>query len=106
MLTRLLIAPVMWYRRFVSPLKRTPTCRYLPTCSEYAIEALQAHGAARGTLLAAARVLRCNPLFHGGYHPVPSARRALVPGTSATDNHAAEHAAEHLGCSHAVQRTS
>lgn len=67
-----LLGLVGFYRRWLSPLKRTPSCRYLPTCSEYAAQAIVAHGAARGAGLAAARVLRCNPLFHGGYDPVPA----------------------------------
>ena len=70
MLKRLLLAPIRWYRRWLSPLKRRSTCRYLPTCSEYAIEAIERKGPMRGSLLAVGRVLRCNPLFHGGYHPV------------------------------------
>ena len=74
MLANLMIAPLRWYQRYLSPLKGAPTCRYLPTCSAYAIEAVQIHGAARGSAMAAARLLRCNPLFHGGYHPVPPAR--------------------------------
>ena len=69
-LTALVLAPVRFYRRWLSPLKRTPTCRYLPTCSEYAIEAVQVHGPVVGTGMAVSRVLRCNPLFFGGYHPV------------------------------------
>ena len=67
---RILIAPIRWYRRWMSGLKRQPTCRYLPTCSEYAIEAIERRGAMRGSLMAIGRILRCNPLFHGGYHPV------------------------------------
>ena len=70
MLSRLLIAPIRWYRRYLSPLKRQPTCRYLPTCSEYAIEAIQTRGVIVGSLKALWRILRCNPLFHGGYDPV------------------------------------
>jgi putative membrane protein insertion efficiency factor len=69
-LKRILIAPIRWYRRWISPMKRTSSCRYLPTCSEYAIEAIERKGPGRGMLLAVGRVLRCNPLFHGGYHPV------------------------------------
>lgn len=70
MLKRLVLAPVRFYRRFLSPLKPMPSCRYLPTCSEYAIEAVERRGVVRGVLLAAWRVLRCNPLFRGGYDPV------------------------------------
>jgi putative membrane protein insertion efficiency factor len=69
-MTRLLLAPIRWYRRVLSPMKRTPSCRYLPTCSEYAIEAISTRGPLRGGLMATWRILRCNPLFHGGYHPV------------------------------------
>lgn len=79
----LMIAPLRWYQRYLSPLKGAPTCRYLPTCSAYAIEAVQTHGAAVGVAMAAARLLRCNPLFHGGYHPVPPARS----GSACTGDH-------------------
>lgn len=68
-----MLAPVRFYRRFLSPLKRTPSCRYLPTCSEYAIEAVEKRGVVRGMFLAAWRLLRCNPLFRGGYDPVEPA---------------------------------
>jgi putative membrane protein insertion efficiency factor len=71
MLTRLLIAPIRWYQRYLSPLKQGPSCRYLPTCSSYAIEAVQKRGPLVGLALALWRVLRCNPLFHAGYDPVP-----------------------------------
>lgn len=70
-LRRLLLGALRFYQAVLSPLKGGPTCRYLPTCSCYATEAIEVHGAGKGTLLAAARVLRCNPLFHAGYHPVP-----------------------------------
>lgn len=66
----LVLAPVLFYRRFLSPLKRAPSCIYLPTCSEYAIEAVKKRGVIVGSALAAVRILRCNPLFHGGYDPV------------------------------------
>lgn len=69
-LQRMWLAPVRFYRRYLSPLKRRPSCRYLPTCSEYAIEAVESRGVLLGTLKAAWRVLRCNPLFSGGYDPV------------------------------------
>jgi uncharacterized protein len=57
------------YRRFVSPLLPR-ACRFLPTCSEYGAVAIARHGLVRGCLLAAARLLRCNPLSRGGYDPV------------------------------------
>ena len=68
----LLIAAVRAYRLLVSPLL-APRCRYLPTCSEYAIEALRRHGALRGGLLALRRILRCHPWGGHGYDPVPPA---------------------------------
>jgi putative membrane protein insertion efficiency factor len=71
LLVSIVLLPVVAYRRVISPLKRTPSCRFLPTCSEYAMEAVQARGVVVGTGLAMWRVLRCNPLCHGGYDPVP-----------------------------------
>jgi putative membrane protein insertion efficiency factor len=65
-----LAKPVRAYRRWLSPLK-PPTCRFLPTCSAYAIEALEVHGALRGARLAVWRILRCQPLCKGGFDPVP-----------------------------------
>jgi len=73
LLVSIVLLPVVAYRRVISPLKRTPTCRYLPTCSEYAIDAVKSRGVVVGSGLAMWRVLRCNPLFHGGYDPVPHA---------------------------------
>jgi hypothetical protein len=70
MIGRLFMAAIRFYQRYLSPLKRVPTCRYLPTCSSYALEAIQRRGVARGTLMALWRVLRCNPLFPGGFDPV------------------------------------
>ena len=68
---RLLIRAVRGYQRRLSPLKAAPTCRFTPTCSEYAAQAIGLHGAVRGTLLAASRILRCHPFHPGGYDPVP-----------------------------------
>ncbi len=65
------LAVVGVYRVLLSPLKRTPTCRYLPTCSEYAQVAIRTRGPWIGMTLAAWRILRCNPFSHGGYDPVP-----------------------------------
>ena len=68
---RLLIALVKFYRRYISPLK-PPCCRFIPTCSEYGIEAIEKYGAARGSWLTFKRLLRCNPFNHGAfYDPVP-----------------------------------
>ena len=67
---RVILALVRGYQRWLSPLKRMPTCRFLPTCSEYAVEAVEVHGAAKGLLLALWRLLRCHPLCRGGHDPV------------------------------------
>ena len=61
---------VRCYQRFISPCK-PPCCRFVPTCSEYALEALEEHGFWKGSLLAVWRILRCNPFSKGGYDPVP-----------------------------------
>jgi len=65
------LAPVRLYRRYLSPLKPTPSCRFHPTCSEYAIQAVETHGVVKGLALATWRVLRCHPFNPGGYDPVP-----------------------------------
>ena len=70
MLKRVLIALVKFYRKYISPL-RPPCCRYYPTCSQYALEALEKYGALKGGWLALRRILRCNPFHKGGYDPVP-----------------------------------
>ena len=67
---KLLLRFIRFYQRRISPLL-PPMCRYYPTCSHYAVEAIQVHGAFRGTLLTIFRLLRCNVLFPGGYDPVP-----------------------------------
>ena len=69
-MTRLLVRLVDFYRARVSPLLPR-LCRFEPSCSTYAREALLRHGAAKGTILAIWRVLRCNPLCRAGYDPVP-----------------------------------
>ena len=66
----LLIAPLRFYRYAISPMLGR-NCRFYPTCSEYAIEAVERHGALRGGLLAAKRVGRCHPFNPGVYDPVP-----------------------------------
>ena len=64
--------PVKLYRRYLSRLKSSPTCRFRPTCSEYAIDAVLEWGIIIGTVLAAVRIIRCNPFSRGGDDPVPS----------------------------------
>jgi putative membrane protein insertion efficiency factor len=70
---RLIVLLLTGYRRFVSPLL-APRCRFYPSCSAYAVEAVQMHGALRGSWLAARRLSRCHPFHAGGLDPVP------VPG--------------------------
>jgi putative membrane protein insertion efficiency factor len=70
MITRLSVLMIRGYQRFVSPYT-PPTCRFYPTCSAYAVEAIQRHGAWHGIVLATRRLLRCHPFHPGGYDPVP-----------------------------------
>ena len=70
-LTWIVLLPIAFYRKFLSPMKSMPTCRFLPTCSEYAVEAVKTRGIVVGSALATWRVLRCNPLCRGGHDPVP-----------------------------------
>tara|TARA_B100001146_G_C15969834_1_gene343643 strand:- start:383 stop:646 length:264 start_codon:yes stop_codon:yes gene_type:complete len=67
---KVLIFPIRLYQRFLSPLL-PPACRYSPTCSQYSIEAIQRHGALKGSWLAIKRIASCNPWGGSGYDPVP-----------------------------------
>lgn len=69
---RLMLALVAFYQRWLSPLKGRPTCRFLPSCSEYATEAIEVHGPWRGGAKTLWRLMRCQPLCRGGYDPVTS----------------------------------
>ncbi len=73
LVTRLFLLPVTLYRRFMSPLLPA-RCKYHPSCSAYAVEAVRSHGVMRGAVLAGWRLLRCNPWSHGGYDPVERQR--------------------------------
>ncbi|HOJ12902.1 MAG TPA: membrane protein insertion efficiency factor YidD [Deltaproteobacteria bacterium] len=68
-----LIALIRIYQAIVSPMLG-PACRFHPSCSAYAIEAIDTHGPLRGTILAAWRILRCNPFCKGGFDPVPGTK--------------------------------
>jgi len=88
LMARAMVAPIRFYQRFISPAL-PPTCRYSPSCSSYAVEALQVHGALRGSWLAIRRIGRCHPWHAGGYDPVPPAReRVSVAASSVTVNSA------------------
>ncbi|MGN1347903.1 MAG: membrane protein insertion efficiency factor YidD [Acutalibacteraceae bacterium] len=73
---KIFLAILRFYRKHISP-HFPPMCRYYPTCSTYAVEAIEVHGAFKGGLLALWRLLRCNPLSKGGYDPVPPKRQDL-----------------------------
>ena len=73
----ILLAIIRFYQRHISP--HTPgCCRFQPTCSQYAKEAIERFGAGRGSWLAAKRILRCNPLCKGGYDPVPETEPTFI----------------------------
>ena len=72
---RVLLALIRFYQKYISPMKRGGTCKYIPTCSEYARQAIEKHGALKGTVLAVWRLLRCNPFSQGGIDPVPEVWR-------------------------------
>jgi putative membrane protein insertion efficiency factor len=71
---RVVQAPIKLYRSVISPLK-PPTCRFYPTCSAYALEAVEVHGALKGSWLAAKRIAKCHPFHPGGVDLVPPAKK-------------------------------
>lgn len=78
-MTELMLALLRGYKRWISPALPV-ACRYVPTCSEYAMEAVATRGPAVGSLLALWRLVRCHPLARGGYDPVPPAQAACGHG--------------------------
>lgn len=80
LMQRAAIYPLRIYQRYLSPLKGASSCRFHPTCSSYAIEAIEVHGVLRGSFMGLMRVLRCHPFHPGGYDPVPPKRAKTSPG--------------------------
>lgn len=70
MVKRILIKAVKFYQKYLSPAKGRSMCIYIPTCSQYAVQALEKYGAVKGSFLALKRILRCNPLAKGGFDPL------------------------------------
>ena len=68
---KILLFLLHFYRKYISPLKRNPSCIYTPCCSVYAIQAIEKYGTLKGSFLAMKRILRCHPFHKGGYDPVP-----------------------------------
>ncbi|NLM34711.1 MAG: membrane protein insertion efficiency factor YidD [Clostridiales bacterium] len=66
---KILMAMIRFYRKYISPLKK-PSCRFYPTCSQYALDAIEKYGALKGSFMAIKRILRCHPYNKGGYDPV------------------------------------
>lgn len=84
MIARIMMAMIRGYQRFISPML-PPRCRYYPSCSQYALEAIQLHGPAKGGWLGFRRILRCHPLRPGGFDPVPGSAPAAE--TDPPDRH-------------------
>lgn len=83
---QLVLAPIRLYQRVISPaLPRR--CKYHPTCSAYAVQAIQTFGILRGSVLATWRLLRCNPFSHGGYDPVSAQRLFRAPSRAHSPVH-------------------
>ncbi|MEN6370142.1 MAG: membrane protein insertion efficiency factor YidD [Thermotogota bacterium] len=78
-LRKVLVLPIKVYQRVISPLLR-PRCRFYPTCSQYAVEAIETHGPFRGSWLALRRLLKCHPLHPGGFDPVPPRKSEVSTG--------------------------
>ena len=67
---KILIFAIRFYRKYLSGLKSSPSCRFIPTCSEYALQAVEKYGALKGSYLAIRRILKCHPFHKGGYDPL------------------------------------
>jgi uncharacterized protein len=100
-MSRSMVRGLLWllrgYQRYVSPAF-PPVCRFSPSCSSYAIEALQVHGLLYGCWLTLRRLLRCAPWHPGGIDPVPPRRSGSCRARSTTDRHVSNHHEEPSSC--------
>lgn len=98
---RILLLPIRLYRTVISPLL-PPTCRFYPSCSAYAVEALTVHGVFRGSWLTLRRLLRCGPWHPGGLDPVPPRRESSRCGSAHRDSTEQDESGQgQSGCAHA-----
>lgn len=104
-LVHVMLVPIRFYQRFVSP-SIPASCRYYPTCSSYAAEALQVHGAFRGMGLAARRLGRCHPWHQGGMDPVPPARERRARSGSSVSVNSVAIAREHSSPGSSIDPTA
>ena len=92
---KIFIGLIRGYQRFISPLF-PPSCRYYPTCSNYSVQAIQKHGAIKGSIMGNSRILRCHPFVKGGYDPVPKQFSIRRNNKEDEHNHSEhEHSHEH-----------
>ncbi|NCB65776.1 MAG: membrane protein insertion efficiency factor YidD [Bacilli bacterium] len=92
---KIFIGLIRGYQRFISPLF-PPSCRYYPTCSNYSVQAIQKHGAIKGSIMGISRILRCHPFVKGGYDPVPEKFSIRRNNKEDEHNHSEhEHSHEH-----------
>ena len=92
---KIFIGLIRGYQRFISPLF-PPSCRYYPTCSNYSVQAIQKHGAIKGSIMGISRILRCHPFVKGGYDPVPEQLSIRRNNKEDEHNHSEhEHSHEH-----------
>lgn len=85
MVARIILGLISIYRYSISPLM-SPSCRFTPTCSQYALEAVETFGPGKGLLMAIWRILRCHPFHPGGYDPVPKVRSPHSLGPKQNNN--------------------
>ena len=83
---KLLLKVIQFYQKNISPLHQ-PSCRFQPTCSAYAVQAIERFGAVKGGLLAIYRILRCNPFCKAGYDPVPEKKEKKRKKPQSTEDH-------------------